>query len=113
MRWARTQLLATAVAWALATASPVDLDTQDTDTANAAGRRPSCDLSDFGKLVPNLSKQAEVYFQGSSEFGQLSQRWSNLETPIVNVEVLPATENDVVEIVSLTLNLCCPRRCRC
>lgn len=97
MRWARTQLLATAVAWALAIASPVDTDSQDSASTAA---RPSCDLSDFRKLAPNLSTQAEVYFQGSSQFGQLSQRWSNLETPIVNVDILPATENDVVEIVS-------------
>ena len=87
MRWTQTELLATIVAGAVvATASSVNC---------------GCGLSDFRKLVTNLSQEAEVYYPGSAQFDQLSQRWSNLETPIVNVEVLPATEKDVAEIVSL------------
>ncbi len=85
MRWIQTELIATTVAWAVATASSVNC---------------GCGLTDFPKLVPNLSKQAEVYYPGSAQFDQLSQRWSNLKTPIVDVEVLPASEKDVAEIVS-------------
>ena len=59
-----------------------------------------CGLTDFRRLVPKLSAQAEIYYPGSSQFATLSQRWSNLQTPTVNVEVVPASEADVVEIVS-------------
>ncbi|RYP37486.1 hypothetical protein DL768_010866 [Monosporascus sp. mg162] len=111
MRWLQTKLLATAVAWAFATATPVDETTaspvgSDTEYTVHATRAPGCSLPDL--FVSRLSRQAEVYFPGSAQFDQFSQRWSNLETPIVNVTVLPATENDVVEIVRIANNCSIP-----
>lgn len=90
MCWIRTKLVAAAIVWALATAAP----------AEAAVTR-SCSLGDFSKLVSGLSSQAEVYYPGSAQFTQYSNRWSSLDAPVVNVTVLPATEADVVQIVGL------------
>jgi hypothetical protein len=60
----------------------------------------ACNIPEF---VSNLSSQAEVYLPGSAQFDQFSERWSNLETPIVNITILPATEDDVVKIVRKSL----------
>ncbi|RBR04649.1 uncharacterized protein FIESC28_11514 [Fusarium coffeatum] len=54
---------------------------------------------DYKALSKELSSSAKVYFPGSDEFDAASKRWSNLDTPSVNIVVVPATENDVVEIV--------------
>jgi len=59
---------------------------------------------DYKALSKELSSSAKVYFPGSDEFDAASKRWSNLDTPSVNIVVVPATENDVVEIVSLFLH---------
>ncbi|KAL2128641.1 hypothetical protein VTI74DRAFT_8914 [Chaetomium olivicolor] len=94
MRW--TNLLASAAAWAVASAV-VD---SDPELGFIAGARP-CSILDFWRFALSLSRDAEVYFPGSNGFNQFSQRWSNLETPAVNITVLPATENDVVAIVQI------------
>ena len=99
MRWPQTGLLATMVAGAVATAPPDHLDIQY--PMSAASHDSACSLPGF---VSNLSSQAEIYLPGSAEFAQFSERWSNLETPIVNITILPATENDVVKIVSQILS---------
>lgn len=54
---------------------------------------------DYKALTKKLSASAKVYFPGSDEFDEASSRWSNLETPTVNIVVVPSTENDVVETV--------------
>src|SRR6478609_6883606 len=59
---------------------------------------------DYKALSKDLSSSAKVYFPGSDEFDAASKRWSNLDTPSVNIVVVPATENDVVKIVSLVLH---------
>lgn len=59
---------------------------------------------DYKTLSKELSSSAKVYFPGSDEFDAASKRWSNLDTPSVNIVVVPATENDVVKIVSLLLH---------
>jgi hypothetical protein len=77
--------------------------------SNAAASSLGCNRSDFWNFASSLSKDAEVYFPGSTQFDQFTQRWSNLESPAVNITVLPATEKDVVEIVSfINLNPPCP-----
>lgn len=55
---------------------------------------------DFNNFASKLSPGAEVYFPGSSEFIQYTERWSNLDPPKVNITVLPATDQDVAETVS-------------
>ncbi|KAH8887629.1 FAD-binding domain-containing protein [Thozetella sp. PMI_491] len=55
--------------------------------------------SDFAALSEKLSSTAQIYFPGSAEFTQLSARWSVLDTPTVNVVVVPTTENDIVETI--------------
>ncbi|KAI0889717.1 putative FAD-dependent oxygenase [Annulohypoxylon maeteangense] len=50
-------------------------------------------------LTDALSPEAKVYFPNSTEFGTLTTRWSSLAEPIINVAVVPATEDDVVKIV--------------
>ncbi len=106
MRWSP---IAWAFAAATATAASVDVaqvTTTDASTSAAAdsAARPGtyCGLTDFRRLVPKLSAQAEIYYPGSTDFATLSQRWSNLQPPTVNVEVVPASEADVVEIVGIT-----------
>src|SRR5690348_2202366 len=48
-----------------------------------------------------LSSQAVIYTPGSPEFEKATTRWSELETPTVDVVVVPATEDDVAHVVSL------------
>ncbi|KAK4230342.1 hypothetical protein QBC38DRAFT_469282 [Podospora fimiseda] len=62
---------------------------------------PACDWTDFWKLGNQLSKDAEIYLPESTEWTSVSQRWSNVGTPTVNITILPANENDVVEIVKM------------
>ncbi|KAB8220157.1 FAD-binding domain-containing protein [Aspergillus novoparasiticus] len=54
---------------------------------------------DYKALSERLSSSAKIYYPGSDEFEEASSRWSNLETPTVNIVVVPSTENDVVETV--------------
>ncbi|KAH7139584.1 hypothetical protein B0J13DRAFT_586213 [Dactylonectria estremocensis] len=56
-------------------------------------------ITDLGNLGKKLSKAAMVYYPGSDEFELASKRWSVLDAPKVNIVVVPATENDVVETV--------------
>lgn len=55
--------------------------------------------ADYKELSEKLSNAAKVYYPGSAEFEKANTRWSNLETPTVNIVVVPSTENDVVETV--------------
>lgn len=61
--------------------------------------------ADLKALEDSLSSTAKVYFPGSSGFTNATTRWSVLEEPKVNVVVVPGTENDVVETVSVYLPL--------
>ncbi|KAK4129230.1 FAD-binding domain-containing protein [Parathielavia appendiculata] len=101
MRWLRTELFATALAWGVASAAPSASASNPEATGDAAAR-PSCSLADLKRAWSYLSSEVEAYYPPSTEFDEYSERWSNLETPVVNVTVLPATENDVVEIVRTT-----------
>lgn len=68
-------------------------------------------ITDLGKLGKKLSKAAMVYYPGSDEFELASKRWSVLDAPTVNIVVVPATENDVVETVCFVqLTRICPVR---
>ncbi|KAK4100641.1 FAD-binding domain-containing protein [Parathielavia hyrcaniae] len=98
MHWLRTELFATALAWTVAIAVP-SASVPDPEATGDAAARPSCSRADLKRAWSCLSSGAEVYWPPSAEFDEYSERWSNLETPIANVTVLPATENDVVEIV--------------
>ncbi|KAI9039885.1 putative FAD-dependent oxygenase [Aspergillus affinis] len=79
----RLQVATAVAAWAVTSACQ-NLWTRDTD---------------YKELSEKLSSSAKVYYPGSDEFKDASVRWSNLETPTVNVVVVPGTENDVVETV--------------
>ncbi|KAI1424339.1 putative FAD-dependent oxygenase [Xylaria sp. FL1777] len=46
-----------------------------------------------------LSTAAAVHLPGSDEFVAATTRWSQLDTPTVNLVVVPATENDVAHTV--------------
>ncbi|KAE8149095.1 FAD-binding domain-containing protein [Aspergillus avenaceus] len=54
------------------------------------------DVKDLGQ---KLSNTAKVYYPGSDEFTTATTRWSVLDTPTINLVVVPGTENDVVETV--------------
>ncbi|PKS05902.1 hypothetical protein jhhlp_007733 [Lomentospora prolificans] len=56
-------------------------------------------LSGLDQLGRHLSRSAKIYFPGSEEFAKASQRWSVLESPKVDVVVVPGTEKDVAEAV--------------
>lgn len=61
------------------------------------GRCPqSKELSGF---VKKLSPEALIYFPGSDGFEVASTRWSNLETPTVDMVVSPGSEQDVSQTV--------------
>jgi len=59
---------------------------------------------DYTELKARLSSSAEVYFPGSIDFAQSTGRWSNASTPVANIVAVPATEQDVVNIVSFYSN---------
>lgn len=65
---------------------------------------PRADI-DIHDLKMNLSPSAQVYWPGSDEFEEATTRWSNFELPNINVVVVPGTDEDVSETVSLDLNL--------
>ncbi|KAJ5900120.1 hypothetical protein N7495_004864 [Penicillium taxi] len=54
---------------------------------------------DYKALSGKLSSSAKIYYPGSEGFVEATTRWSNLDTPTVNIVVVPITENDVVETV--------------
>ncbi|KAK4169994.1 hypothetical protein QBC43DRAFT_340517 [Cladorrhinum sp. PSN259] len=60
-----------------------------------------CGWTDFWNLGKSLSKDAEIFLPTSPGWTSVSQRWSNVGTPTVNITILPATENDVVKIVQM------------
>ncbi|PWI65412.1 hypothetical protein PCL_07013 [Purpureocillium lilacinum] len=51
------------------------------------------------ELTKRLSANASVYWPGSEEFENATERWSVLQAPKVNVVVVPASERDVSETV--------------
>ena len=55
----------------------------------------------YTQLAKRLSKNAHIYLPGSGAFDAAVARWSNLSAPVANVVVVPGTERDVVETVSL------------
>lgn len=57
--------------------------------------------ADFAKLGQQLSSTAQIFFPGSTEFTLATTRWSNLDTPTVNVVVVAGTANDVSLTVCL------------
>ncbi|KAI1496581.1 FAD binding domain protein [Biscogniauxia marginata] len=54
---------------------------------------------DMSDLSSRLSSTAQVYLPGSDGYTKATTRWSNLDTPGVNVAVLPGVEDDIAEIV--------------
>ncbi|KAH6723727.1 FAD binding domain-containing protein [Leptodontidium sp. 2 PMI_412] len=54
----------------------------------------------YNQLATKLSGSAQIYLPGSELFNDYTARWSNFSTPVANVVVVPATENDVVQIVN-------------
>lgn len=103
MRW-QSMLLAAATAFSGLVAGMPILDPEGF-TPYARGLEeltlfsPGCSIPDFWRFITRLSHNAEIYFQGQNKFNTYSIRWSNVGTPKVNITILPATENDVVEIV--------------
>ncbi|KAJ4407989.1 hypothetical protein N0V91_003655 [Didymella pomorum] len=54
---------------------------------------------DLKPLVSQLSKTAQIYYEGSELFTNYTVRWSNLSPPTPNVVIAPGTEKDVSKIV--------------
>ena len=52
-------------------------------------------------LWSRLSRNSKIYCPQSPEFDRATARWSALEAPKVNIVVVPSTEKDVAETVSL------------
>jgi len=108
MHWFKAELLATAVVWALTAAStpdsleydiPADIDTGFAVNTAPVSLPDHLRLPEFWRFASRLSRKAEIYYPDTEGFRNYSQRWSNLEKPIVNITVLPATERDVIETV--------------
>lgn len=98
MRWFKTEVLTAVATWAATSAGaslPVPRDALQ-------GTCPGS-ISDLTKLVKKLSNATNIYFPGSDEFTTATTRWSVLQAPKVNFVVVPGTENDVVETVSIAM----------
>ncbi|KAI1409703.1 FAD binding domain protein [Hypoxylon sp. FL1857] len=54
---------------------------------------------DTSDLSSRLSSTAQIYLPGSDGYTRATTRWSSLDTPGVNVAVVPGVEDDVAEIV--------------
>ncbi|KAI1155314.1 FAD binding domain protein [Nemania diffusa] len=50
-------------------------------------------------LQERLSAGAQIFSPGSTGYAQATTRWSVLDTPNINIVVVPSVENDVVETV--------------
>lgn len=56
---------------------------------------------DIQSLRPKLSDNAQIILPTSKQFDNATARWSLLDPPRVDIVTVPATENDVVEIVRI------------
>lgn len=77
--------------------------TLSTVSAGPVPRTLELENINLSKFFPALSDNAAIYtpITNKEKFTSLTVRWSNLETPTVNIVVVPGTENDVSEIVSI------------
>lgn len=91
MRRFLLQAIAVATTWATDVIAGSNQDAARADVVNSVR-----------KLGPKLSSNAQIILPSSEQFDEVTARWSLLKKPHVNVAVVPATENDVVEIVSWT-----------
>jgi hypothetical protein len=51
------------------------------------------------ELGPMLSSNASIYFPGSSEFANATERWSAFRGPSIRVVIEPGTDDDVAATV--------------
>ncbi|KAK5989605.1 FAD-linked oxidoreductase chyH [Cladobotryum mycophilum] len=65
-------------------------------------------LSEVRRLEEKVSNATQIYFPGSGQFADATSRWSVLETPQVNVVVVPGTVDDVAETVKFANKLGLP-----
>jgi hypothetical protein len=65
----------------------------------SAVERGNVGVVDYTELKKKLSTDALVYFPGSDAFEDATARWSNSSVPVANIIAVPATEQDVVNIV--------------
>lgn len=68
--------------------------------AIAAGTTSST-ACNYTALASRLSSTSSIILPGSSDFNDTVARWSNLEPPTANLVVVPGTEDDVVQTVSI------------
>lgn len=57
----------------------------------------------YTALASRLSSTSSIILPGSSDFNATVARWSNLEPPTANLVVVPGTEDDVVQTVSMPI----------
>lgn len=68
----------------------------------ATGLSASCNaqmVSQVQELSNKLSDGTQVFQPGSQQFNDATLRWSALDEPNPNVVIVPATEQDVAQIV--------------
>ncbi|KUJ24545.1 FAD binding domain-containing protein [Mollisia scopiformis] len=93
--------LAAILAWAGAVAcealAPIneDFDAYSHDDVDVC----SSGAVNYTILAQKLSSTAQIILPSSNLFEAITERWSNLSTPVANVVVVPRTEQDVVETV--------------
>jgi hypothetical protein len=105
MRWLKIEAVAAMAALAIPATCLTMPVVRDTDGLGGNCPRGDADLQELGE---KLSSTGKIYFPGSTGFEQATARWSVLDTPKVNVVVVPGTENDVVETVCPSLLLFLP-----
>ncbi|EFW17327.1 hypothetical protein D8B26_000063 [Coccidioides posadasii str. Silveira] len=100
MHWLPIKVASALALWATSSAARVVHELVDRSPVDGSCPQGLGWVDDVEKdLVKKLSGAAHIYLPGSGEFEAASTRWSVLETPRVNVVVVPGTANDVAETV--------------
>jgi hypothetical protein len=82
-----------------------------TSASNNVFARTLVNGIDVKLLSPFLSKTAQIYLQDTEQFKTYTTRWSNLETPTINLVVVAGTEQDVATVVSFLYRRICQAFC--
>ncbi|KAK0614763.1 hypothetical protein B0T14DRAFT_499964 [Immersiella caudata] len=59
----------------------------------------NCGDDGLNAFASKLLGDVEVYYEGEAAFAKYTVRWSNVGAPTSSITILPATQNDVIEIV--------------
>ena len=85
---------------ALSVASVLPFVSSSPISSRGACPRQTASGVNVDDLASFLGNDVSIFVPDDNEFSTLTVRWSNLDKPIVNVAVVPKTEEDVRKTVS-------------